>query len=135
MHVKYPRSHSCDPSRARHQMACSRPSYLPSSTIEFRLRMEKKLPKGSLVPRLSISRLFRPKQSRIRPRQWIECPSAMAMWHCGGYKGLRGYVLHACNTLFPTSRLRTPCFQLTKTLANRNVPTEAVTLANYQRIR
>lgn len=44
MHVKYPRSHSCDPSRARHQMARSRPSSLPASTAEFPRQAEKKLP-------------------------------------------------------------------------------------------
>eukprot|EP00963_Diacronema_lutheri_P001901 scaffold121_cov356-Pavlova_lutheri.AAC.35 len=46
MHVTYPRSHSCDLSRARHQPVRSGPSSLPACTLEFLLPIEKKLPQG-----------------------------------------------------------------------------------------
>lgn len=37
MHVTCPRSHSCNPSSARHQKVPSRPSSLPACTVEFLL--------------------------------------------------------------------------------------------------
>ena len=58
MHVKYPRSHSCDSPRARHQMVRSRPSSLPTCTVEFLLLIEKKLPQKD--PWTQVSQYFRP---------------------------------------------------------------------------
>lgn len=53
MHASYHKSYLCDPSRTRHQMIRSLPSFPIACTIEFLLRSEMKLPHRNLWTHVS----------------------------------------------------------------------------------